>query len=98
MGACFVMRELVRSGQLGGEFVKPHCYVAPQRVRDLLVEIGCSELNGTEGTAAWQLSPIIHKFLKQYMQADRVDFNGCFDLPFLVLAERDDLKAAVLYD
>jgi hypothetical protein len=84
IGACFVVRELVRMGVLTSLHAHYHAYVGVGRVRNVLVRLGMSELRG-EG-ASYRLSSEIHSFLVDHLGSDRAHFDQCFDLPFLAIA------------
>lgn len=90
IGACFVLRELMRAGVLTNKHAYPHCYVPVKRVRDLFIEeFGCRNLLTAQGVVA---SKVIYELLSKNLGSDRATFNMSFDLPFLILAENPDLK------
>lgn len=94
IGACFVIRELVRTGVLTNEYAYPHCYVPSERVRDLFVEeLGCKEIL-TEPKLT--VSKVIHEFLVKHMGKKKATFNLAFDLPFLTLADHPNKKMEIL--
>jgi len=85
VGACFVVRELVRANVLKSPLAYDHGYVAVGRVRYVLARLGLVDLRG-EG-ASYQHSPRIHQFLCNHLGAERAHFERSFDLPFLAIAE-----------
>jgi hypothetical protein len=85
MGACFLMRELLRKEVLRNSYCHPHCYVPHRRVRRLLEELGCPGLAGHEVDSD-VYSRQIHEFLCEWLGAEKATFERCFDLPFLILA------------
>ena len=89
IGASFVLRELVRFGRIAQPLAHRHCYVPAQRVRSLLVAIGCTDMV-TASTGDY--SSTIHRFLVQHMGEERATFGLAFDLPLLTLAENDELQ------
>jgi hypothetical protein len=90
IGACFVVRELVRMKILTKEHAYPHCYVPIKRVRDLFVkEFGCKEILREPKLIA---SKVIHEFLVKHMGEEKATFSLSFDLPFLTLTDHPDIK------
>jgi hypothetical protein len=94
IGACFVVRELVRTGVLKKDLAHEHAYVAIGRVRYVFARLGMAELQG-EG-ASYRHSSQIHRFLLNHIGPDRAHFERCFDLPFLAIAEDADLQSRFL--
>jgi hypothetical protein len=90
MGACFVVRELVRTGVLTSDFSHPHCFVPTARVRRVFAAIGCEDLE--QEHRRWEVSPIIHNFIVDHLGDDRTTFCGDFDIPFQFVAEDADLQ------
>ena len=90
IGACFVVRELMRLGILSSVHAYPHCYTPVRRVRNLLESIGCRGLD-SGASQRWGQSVTIHEFLSGYL-GERATFNGAFDIPFLIIAEDGDLQ------
>jgi len=93
-GACFVVRELVRAGVLKSPWAYPHCYVPSGRVRRLLEFLGWADLD--DDGRRYEQSRAIYAFLCQHIGADRATFGGSFDLPFLTIAEDNDLQRQFL--
>jgi hypothetical protein len=94
IGACFVVRELVRTGVLLNEFAHDHAYVAVGRVRYLFARLGMTTLR--EESASYRHSRQIRDFLVDHLGPDRAHFNRCFDLPFLAIAEDSELQTRFL--
>ena len=94
IGACFVVRELVRTDVLQSEFAYDHAYVAVRRVRCVLARLGMSNLQGEPGN--YRHSRRIRNFLVDHLGSDRAHFDRCFDLPFLAIAEDSGLQSAFL--
>ena len=90
IGACFVVRELMRLGILSSVHAYPHCYTPVRRVRNLLESIGCRGLD-SDASQRWEQSVAIYEFLSEYL-GERATFNGAFDIPFLIIAEDGDLQ------
>jgi hypothetical protein len=94
IGACFVVRELVRKGILKKNLAHAHAYVGIGRVRYVLTRLGMTEVQGE--TASYRHSRQIHRFLLNHLGADRAHFHHCFDLPFLAIAEDSGLQTRFL--
>jgi len=94
IGACFVVRELVRAGVLQNEFAHDHAYVAVGRVRYVFARLGMTNL--AVESCTYQHSRQIRDFLVDHLGPDRAHFNRCFDLPFLSIAEDPELQTRFL--
>jgi hypothetical protein len=94
IGACFVVRELVRAGVLQNEFAHDHAYAAVGRVRYVFARLGMTNLAVESST--YQHSRQIRDFLVDHLGPDRAHFNRCFDLPFLSIAEDPELQTRFL--
>ena len=94
IGACFVVRELVRTGVLQSEFTHDHAYVAVGRVRYVLARLGITNLQ--RESANYRHSRQIRDFLRDHLGSDKAHFNRCFDLPFLAIAEDPLLQTRFL--
>ena len=94
IGACFVVRELVRTNVLQSEFAYDHAYVAVGRVRYVLARLGMTNLHGE--SASYRHSRQIHDFLLDHLGPDKAHFNRCFDLPFLEVAKDPELQTCFL--
>ena len=88
IGACFVVRELMRLGVLSSEHAReharPHCYAPVARVSELLNSIGCQGLD-SDAPQRWKQSVTIYEFLCEHLR-ERATFDGAFDIPFLIIA------------
>lgn len=93
IGACVVLRELVRGGVVRSTHAHPYCYPPVSRVRELLEGIGWDGGQGYDDRP-WEMSRSIYEFLRQHL-ADPT-FGGAFDLPFLALADDRDLRVRIL--
>ena len=89
IGACFVIRELVRNGHLANNHAHRHCYVPTARVRGLLTRLGCPGLEDGYRSAGERIkaSAMIHRYLVQHLGEPKSTFHGDFDLPFVALSE-----------
>jgi len=94
IGACFVLRELVRLGVIRRteRDVDPFCYSPVGRVRRLLRELGGP--NVEQEANVMDRSQSIHAFLARHISDPT--FGGAFDIPLLLLAEDDTLRQQVL--
>jgi hypothetical protein len=90
IGACFVVRELVRARLITNPAAHRYCYVPVRRVRLLLTGLGCGGLMST-AEDRWERSRQIHSFLSQHLsdaaRGDDPTFGGDFDLPLLAAAD-----------
>lgn len=80
IGACFVMRELVRSAVITSEHALEHCFVPSAKVRQKLISLGCP----IDDVPRAEHSPIIYRFLAGHLGNERATFDLSFDLPFLL--------------
>jgi hypothetical protein len=90
LGACFVVRELVRKKVLTGHYAHEHCFVPTRRVRSLFQKLGCEDLE--QQVNRWEASKTIYKFLCTHMAAEERGFCNDFDLPFQFIADSEDLQ------
>ena len=91
IGACFVVRELMRLGVLSSEHVRPHCYAPVGRVSQLLNSIGCQGLD-SDAPQRWKQSVTIYEFLCEHLGEQEATFKGAFDIPFLIIAGNQKLQ------
>jgi hypothetical protein len=91
MGACFVIRELVRNGFIENIKANKLCYVPRKPVRDILSRLGCKDLDATKCPEA--RSKAIHEFLCDHLGPKKATFNNSFDLPLLAVAKNASLQA-----
>lgn len=94
MGACFVLRELVRANLISGEHLEQYCYVPTRSVREFLEDY--LDLPFIDGDTRAAQSVSIQQFLVEHMGREQARFNGAFDIPLYVLANDADLLAEVL--
>ncbi|SEH07962.1 sacsin N-terminal ATP-binding-like domain-containing protein [Candidatus Venteria ishoeyi] len=88
LGACFVVRELVRKQVVKPvPALTPYCYVPVKRTRDLLGRMGC---NACDSGADIDTSKEIHKFLVKHLGEERATFDGAFDIPLQLWAENQE--------
>lgn len=90
IGACFIVRELKRSGIIKNSLANPHCYVPLKRVRRLMSTIGCPDLPDERPTP--DLSIRIHEFISSHLGENEADFEGAYDIPLQILAENEHLQ------
>jgi hypothetical protein len=94
IGACFVVRELVRADVLKSPLAYDHSYVAVGRVRYVFARLGLADLR--REAASYRHSPRIQSFLREHLGPDRAHFERCFDLPFLAIAADAQLQRRFL--
>lgn len=96
LGACFVVRELVRAGVLESPYAHAHCFVPAARVRNLFAFLGCEELEQQHNR--WEVSTLIHAFVLDELGDDKANFCGDFDIPFQFITEDDDLQQQLFHE
>ncbi|MHC5542955.1 hypothetical protein ACYOEI_32440, partial [Singulisphaera rosea] len=90
MGACFVVRELVRARLVTNPLAHRHCYVPSARVLRLMSLLGCHGLDGVFVSASERVkaSGTLYDFLVEQLRGDtKARFHGDFDLPLIALTE-----------
>lgn len=90
LGACFIVRELVRLGLLHNHLAYRHCYLPTKRVRDIFQLLGCDGLDLK--VERWNISTHIHDFAVQHIGPERATFSDAFDIPFQFIAEDTSLQ------
>ncbi len=93
IGACFVVRELMRMGVVMDARAHKFCYMPTGRIRKLLGLLGCQSLEGEERAVQ---STVIHSFIVEHLGAQRSTFGRSFDLPLQALAEENELQVELL--
>lgn len=86
LGQHIVVRELLRANQLKSEAAKHLAYMPIQRVKNLLSQIGYSDV---------ETSNDIFNLLDDALAHD-AHFNHAYDIPLLLLSESSDLQESVL--
>ncbi|MCA9138057.1 MAG: hypothetical protein KDB00_14895, partial [Planctomycetales bacterium] len=89
LGACFVVRELVRLEVLTNEHAMEHCFVPVKRVRNIFERLGCEDLDLQ--VQRWAMSSYMFHFIADRIGTERAGFCGDFDIPFQFISEDDDL-------
>ena len=95
LGACFVVRELVRLRVLKSQFAHVHSFVPTRRVRNLFSQLGCSDLE--QDHHRWEVSSLICQFVGDAIGEDRACFGNDFDIPFQFIAEDSKLQETLLH-
>ena len=90
IGACFVVRELVRLGMVRNGFAFPHCYVPTLRVRQLFDALGCDDM--IDANLRCEASRTIDTFVRNYLGEEKSTFTYDFDIPFQIIAESPELR------
>ena len=94
-GANFVIRELIRYRVIDSPHLREHAFVPYRRVRRLIAEMGCPEVEWTQPRL--RISPMIADFLRQHMHDEaKVSFLGDFDIPLKIVAEDWGLQLELL--
>ncbi len=94
MGACFVVRELVRLGVITNDRAFEHAFVPVKGVRDVLEQIGATQL--TQPSRKWEISARIYAYVVEHLGTDKATFCRDFDIPFQFLAENRPLQMNLL--
>jgi hypothetical protein len=85
IGACFVVRELLRLKVVDGAKVPHACaYVPTKSVRDLLARWGYGQFEGTGPDIG--LSKEIHAILVEHLGPEDARFDGAYDIPLQLMA------------
>ena len=90
LGACFVVRELVRLNVLSNEHATQHCFVPVKRVRDIFQRLGCDDLDLQ--VQRWDMSNYMYRFVVDNIGTEHAAFWNDFDIPFQFISEDDDLR------
>jgi len=93
MGACFVMRELIRKQILKNSRAHRHCFTPTKEIRDLFQAIQCAELSNVERE---RNSIYIYNFVVKHLGEEPATFDLSFDVPFHFVAEDVDLQQELL--
>ena len=91
IGACFVVRELLRLGVVAGESAPHACaYVPTKGVRDLFARWGYAEFDGAGADVA--LSKSIYRILSQHLDPEDARFAGAYDVPLQIMAYEPEIQ------
>jgi hypothetical protein len=94
IGACFVIRELLRLGYLKSSFAHRHAFVPTGGVRELLIRMGLR----LDHLADAAVSSQIYEEIARHLGADRAAFGMAFDIPFQIIAANPDLEDALIWE
>lgn len=83
IGACFVLRELVRMGIVELDDVHPYCFAPVRRLRRFLERLGWRD---DEDGTVHDRSRSIYEFVAEH-HPDDPTFGNAFDIPLLLYAE-----------
>jgi hypothetical protein len=93
IGACFVVRELLRLKVVDGAKVPHACaYVPTKRVRDLFAQWGYVQFEGTGADIG--LSKEIHAILVEHLGSQDARFDGAYDIPLQLMAYDPQVKSS----
>ncbi|MBK5966794.1 hypothetical protein CCR95_22640 [Thiocystis minor] len=94
IGACFVVRELLRLKVVDGAKVPHACaYVPTKKVRVLLAQWGYEQFEGTGADIG--LSKEIHAILVEHLeQPEDARFDGAYDIPLQLMAYDSQVKSS----
>lgn len=85
IGACFLLRELVRIGAVTNKSVYPYCFVPSQRIRKFLEYSGVY-LPDVSGFSRFDQSALIHDQIIAQVGDEDSTFALAFDIPFEIIA------------
>jgi hypothetical protein len=91
IGACFVVRELLRLGVVSGDGAPHACaYVPTKAVRDVFVNWGYSGFDGAGADV--NLSKRIHQIVAEHLTAEGARFGGAYDIPLQLFATEVEVR------
>lgn len=93
VGACFVLRELVRTGTIQSGLAHSHCYV-PSRSTLAIVEAATGAHFENLGTERWRLSERVYQRLRDAL-GPKATFDLAFDIPFFMFRVDNDFREEV---
>ncbi len=88
IGACFVVRELLRHGHINNASAHEHAFVPTAAVRRLMERIGLD----IEQEGSVEVSAQIYHEVSSHLTPDRAIFGGAFDIPFQIIASDPELQ------
>ena len=88
IGACFIVRELLRCGFFDNSFAHEHAFVPRRGVRSIIAKIGGPF---TDAQSEIVMSKEIFAYLKEHLGEEKAHFHKSFDIPFAVLAKHPEL-------
>jgi len=92
IGACFVVRELLRLKVVDGAKLPHACaYVPTKGVRDLLASWGYLQFEGARADIG--LAKEIHTILVEHLGQEDARFDGAYDIPFQLMAYDPQVKS-----
>ena len=94
MGACFIVRELLRLGIVTNQHAFEHAFLPVKGVRDVLSQIGADRFDQT--SRKWEISTRIYAYIVEQLDTDKATYCRDFDIPFQFLAEDQRLQMTLL--
>jgi hypothetical protein len=94
IGACFVVRELLRFEKLDSRSAHRHAFVPSRGVRELLIRLGLR----VDNIADVAISGQIYDELARYLGPDRATFSRAFDIPFQIIAANSNLEKSFIWE
>jgi len=99
IGACFVIRELLRFGHLESSSARRHAFVPSRGVRELVLRLGLKVDNTAEVAVSNQIYEELARYLDpERLDPDRVTFGMAFDIPFQIIAANPDLEQKLVWE
>jgi hypothetical protein len=94
IGACFVLRELMRKDILKTTKAAQFCFVPTRRIRSFFFRLlGCDRITEDGGI---DNAKEIHSFVCKYLGESNATFADCFDVPFLCILDNESLYSALI--
>jgi hypothetical protein len=93
IGACFVVRELLRFGHLRNTYAHAHAFVPTEAVRRLMNEIGLE----IDNEPSVEVSPQVYSQIGRWLSPLRAIFGGAYDIPFQIIAADAALENELIH-
>jgi hypothetical protein len=93
IGACFVVRELLRYAHIRNNYAREHAFVPTGSVRRLINRIGLE----IDNEASVEVSSQIYRQIAHHLSPERATFGGAYDIPFQLIAADPELEAQLLH-
>jgi hypothetical protein len=92
IGACFVIRELLRYRHIRNNYAREHAFLPTGAVRRLINRIGLE----IDNEASVEVSSQIYRQIAHHLNPERATFGGAYDIPFQLIAADPELEAQLL--
>jgi hypothetical protein len=92
IGACFVVRELLRTGLLRRQSAHQHAFIPTFSLRNFAERIGLD----IENEASVEVSGQIYSEIARYLTPQKATFECAFDIPLQIIAADKELENQIL--